>query len=96
MARHPFNFDGGEELTTMGAAWFVSYCWYDVVDKSHTNWQNVSTCCTRISVYNRTRRFHKFWLEQVVKMNENNLNKNTIKLKGRDIINMAAKLLKVI
>ena len=96
MARHPFHFDGGEDLTTLGAVWFVSYCWYNKVDKNHTNWQLVSTYRNRISVFNRTKQLHKFWLEQVTQMNENNLNKNTIKLKGREVIDMANRLLKII
>jgi hypothetical protein len=28
MGRHPFNFAGGNELSTMGATWFVSYAYY--------------------------------------------------------------------
>ena len=96
MARHQFNFNGGEELTTMGAVWFVSYCWYNIMDKKHTNWQLVTTYRNRISVFNRTTALHKFWLEQITRMNETNLNKNTIKLKGLDVIDMAKCLLKTI
>ena len=96
MARHSFNFDGGEELTTMGAAWFVSYCWYKMMDEKHTNWQLVTTCSSRISVFNRTQRLHKFWLEQIAQMNEKKLDKNTISLSGRDVIDMAVGLLKAL
>ncbi len=94
MARHTFNFDGGEKLTTMGAVWFVSYCWYNKVDKTHLNWKNISTYTTRISVYRITEAYHNYWLEKIIQMNENNLNKNTIGLKGHEVINMAKKLLK--
>ena len=38
MARHTFSFLGGEDLTTMGATWFVSYAYYKYVDSSHKNW----------------------------------------------------------
>jgi hypothetical protein len=33
MARNAFNFEGGEELVTMGASWFVSYSYYCYRDK---------------------------------------------------------------
>lgn len=96
MARHTYNLEGGEELTTMGATWFVSYCWYNLMDKKHTNWQLVSTYRSRISVFNRTKQLHKFWLEQITQMGINNLNQNTIGLKGQDVINMSIQLLKII
>lgn len=35
--RHCFNFEGGEDLTTMGASWFVSYAYYCNVGSSHQN-----------------------------------------------------------
>ncbi len=82
MARHSFNFDGGGELTT-----------YNRVEKTHTNWKNVSTYNNRISTYNRTQSYHTHWLKQIVHMNENNLDKNTIGLKGYEVIEMANKLL---
>lgn len=94
MARHTFLFDGGEDLTTLGAAWFVSYSWYKNVDKTHTNWQNVSTYNTRISTYNRTQSYHTYWLKQIIHMNEKNLDKNTIGLRGYEVIEMANKLLR--
>ena len=41
--RHSFAFEGGEDLTTMGATWFVSYCYYDKIDPTHKNWKKVET-----------------------------------------------------
>lgn len=93
MARHPFNFEDGEYLTTMGAVWFVSYCYYNKIDKIHLNWQNISTVSNRMSVYRRTADFHKFWLHRVLEMNDRNLNKNTLGLSGDEVKNMAKKLL---
>lgn len=93
MARHPFSFDGGDEMCTMGAAWFVSYMWYEKKDRTHMNWTKVSTYSNRISVYNRTRSHHTYWLRQILHMNESNLDKNTIGLKGYKVIEMADKLL---
>ena len=33
MANHHFSFAGGELLSKIGAAWFVSYAYYDKIDK---------------------------------------------------------------
>lgn len=93
MARHPFNFDGGEDLTTMGATWFVSYMWYSVMDPAHKNWKHVSTYKNRISTYEHTKHYHVYWLKKVLEMDVNNLNKNTIGLNGHNVIAMAGKLL---
>lgn len=93
MGRHTFNLEGGEELTTMGACWFVSYAYYKWVDNGHVNWKKVSTSSSRISVYDRTKEMHKFWLLNVLNMNDNNLNKNTIGLNGKNIKTMAQKIL---
>ena len=30
---HEFNFEGGELLTPIGAAWFVSFAYHEYVDK---------------------------------------------------------------
>ena len=94
MARHTFLFDGGEFLTTMGAVWFVSYSYFKKVDSTHGNWKNVSTFSNRISVYNRTSQYHKFWLVQIFQMSNINLEKNTIGLSGEEVKRMAKELLK--
>lgn len=87
--RHPFNFNGGENLTTIGATWFVSYAYYKHIDNSHIAWKNVKTVNSRISVFNRTAVHHKYWLYKIVQMNDENLNKNTIGLNATDIKKMA-------
>ena len=94
MTRNIFQFKGGGELTTMGAVWFVSYMWYNIIDKTHENWNYVSTVNQRISTYNRTINFHDFWLNQILQMNPKFLNRNTIGLNGYDAIQMAKELLK--
>ena len=81
MASHNFAFEGGEILTGMGASWFVSYAYYEKVDSTHKNWAKVSTTQSRLSRYNKGRKYHKAWLNEVLVMNPVNLNKNTI---GRD------------
>jgi len=93
MARHTFTFQGGEELTTMGASWFVSYCYYKKIMPTHLNWRKSSTYTNRISVFGRTQNMHKFYLERVLEMDITNLNKNRIDLSGIQIKEMARELL---
>lgn len=93
MEKSSYPFDGGRALTTLGAAWFVSYSWYKKVDRTHTNWKNVSTYNNRIATYDRTQSYHTYWLKQIIHMNEKNLDKNTIGLSGYEVIEMANKLL---
>lgn len=94
MARHVFSFEGGEDLTTMGACWFVSYCYYKNLDSNHKNWDRVSTASNRMSVYSSTKHYHKYWLSEVLKMSDVNLNKNTLGLSGYEVRKMASELLK--
>ncbi len=91
--RNTFTFDGGEYLTTMGATWFVSYAYWHK-NPHHLNWRRVSTYKNRMSVFNNTKSYHKFWLQQVVHMDENNLDKNSIGLSGLQVKQMASELLK--
>jgi len=93
MARHIFNFDGGNQLTTISATWFVSYLFYELEDKTHKNWKKVSNFQSRINTFNRTREYHKYWLQQVLNMNDKRLSTNTINLKPTEIKTMAKKLL---
>lgn len=53
MAVHNFTFEGGEILTGMGASWFVSYAYYEKIDRNHKNWAKVSTTQPRLSKYNK-------------------------------------------
>ncbi|MEE0132728.1 MAG: hypothetical protein U0I22_02880 [Treponema sp.] len=93
--RHPFHFEGGEILTTMGASWFVSYAWYEKIDKTHTNWKQVSTFKNRESVYKNSRHYHQKWLRYIISMIDDNLNKNKIGLDASDVKRMATELLKI-
>lgn len=94
MSRHTFNFLGGDELTTMGACWFVSYCYFDLIDNNHMNWSMVKTCANRRSVYDRTSEYFKGWLLEILDMSDADLDKNTLKLKAADVKRMASELLK--
>jgi hypothetical protein len=91
--RHNFNFEGGDLLHTMGASWFVSYHYNLHIDRGHINWQKVSTYRNRMSVYNGSKRYHRFFLSQIVGMNEGNLSKNTLGLSGLEVKQMAKRLL---
>ena len=93
MSAHNFNFDGGEILRSVGATWFVSYAYYEKIDKSHRNWDRVSTAPSRLSSYNRGRCYHKSWLQEVLKMNPANLEKNTIGLSAEVTKKMAGEIL---
>lgn len=93
MASHNFSFKGGEILTGIGASWFVSYAYYQHIDKEHTNWDRVATTQPRISKYNKGKDFHKAWLQEIVNMNPLYLSKNTIGLSSTDIKRMANELL---
>ena len=93
MSTHNFSLAGGEQLTKIGASWFVSYAYYDKIDRTHKNWNKISTASVRVSKYNKIKTFHKEWLLEVINMNSNNLNKNTIGLSAEVIKDMAKELL---
>lgn len=95
MATHSFSFAGGDILAGMGAAWFVSYTYYERIDCSHKNWSKVSTASVRISKYKRSEQYHKLWLQEVLVMNPLNLKKNTIGLEADCIKKMAHELLEL-
>jgi hypothetical protein len=92
MARHVFNFENGDILTTMGASWFVSYAYYLYVDSKHTNWQDVGHR-VRVSKFTNSKKYHHFFLTKICEMNEQNLSKNKLRLKGSKIKQMANELL---
>ena len=96
MERHVFSFNGGGLLASMGAIWFVSYCYYEYIDKTHQNWNIVKTAANRKSVYLRTRNFHKNWLNEILKMNDGRLNGNSLNLKAPQIKQMASGLLAIV
>ena len=93
MTTHNFSFAGGEILTGMGASWFVSYAYYEKIDRTHRNWDRVATTQTRISKYNKGKPHHIDWLKEVIAMNPTNLNKNTIGLSAEKTKSMAKELL---
>ena len=91
MAIH--NSQEVDYLRKIGASWFVSYSYYDKIDKTHTNWQGVSTIRMRTSMYELTKSRHKEWLREIVLMGDANLSTNTIGLSGVKIKAMVNELL---
>jgi hypothetical protein len=93
MSRHTYNLDGGDDLTTMGASWFVSYAYWLHIDKTARNWEKVSTHNSRVSVFKRSKEHHDSWIREVLHMKDDNLNKNRIGLDAAEIKRMARKLM---
>jgi len=94
MNGHPFNFEGGLELSRIGASWFVSYLYHIIIDKSHLNWNRIATVDYRKSVFNKTEKYYKYWLGKVLEMDNKRLNTNKIGVKTEQTKEMARKLLK--
>ena len=93
MATHEFSFAGGDLLRKIGATWFDSYSYYLNYDRKHTNWEKVSTSNMRKSYYDRSKKYHREWLKQVLSMSDVNLSKNTIGLTPFETKRMAQELL---
>ena len=74
MPRHTFSFEGGDQLTTIGATFFVSYLYHRYVDSTHKNWDSIKTKKSRISTINRSENYHHHWLMHISNMSEANLN----------------------
>lgn len=94
--RHVFSFEGGEQLTTIGATFFVSYLYQQHVDSNHKNWDSIKTKTSRISTINRSEQHHRAWLKHIGGMNDANLSKNTLGLDGAAVKKMAIAILKVL
>jgi len=95
--RHAFAFEGGDDLTTMGASWFISYLYHLNMDSEHRNWEKPKTANGRISVFVRTERalttkgvsMHRHYVEQICLMSPALLSKNKIGIRGERVIAMA-------
>lgn len=91
---HDFAFVGGDVLSKIGATWFVSFAYYEIVDPSHRNWSLVKTSATRQSTFRHSREYHRVWLEQVARMNPSLLDRNTIGVAAHDCKAMALAVLR--
>lgn len=96
---HDFNFEGGEVLSKIAAWWFVSYAYYNFVDNNHLAWQasvTLNSLNSRRSKYNTSLRYHKDWLNEVLKMEQLDKHKNSAGLTSSQIKDMAKKVLQKI
>ncbi len=85
-----YQFEGGRYLTKIGASWFVSYKYHQLIDKNHKNWTYVETVQARESNYYNSEEYHELWLNKVIyEMNPNKLNTNKIHLNAREVKKMA-------
>ena len=93
MINHNFSFIGGDILSKIGVAWFVSYAYYNRIDKTHANWNLISTAESRKSKYITGTPYHKDWLQEILVMNDKKLNTNKIGLEAWQVKDMAKEIL---
>lgn len=94
--RHAFAFEGGQQLTTIGATFFVSYLYHRHVDSTHRNWDSIKTQKPRISTINNSESYHQGWLNYIGSMSDANLNRNTLGLDGATVKKMALAIQKAL
>ncbi|GEM_PF-5172739 len=86
--------DADRKLDTMGAAWFVSYAYYNLCDKNHKNWEKAGTIQPRLSSYkNGQKSYLKLWLNKVLEKNDKKLKNNQIDLDPTEVKRMALEIL---
>lgn len=78
--RHTFSFEGGDQLTTIGATFFVSYLYHLHVDPTHRNWASIKTQKSRISTIKKSGCYHSLWLKLIGGMSDVKLNRNKLNL----------------
>jgi len=91
--RHLFDIEGGEQLTSIGATFLVSYLYHRHVDATHRHWEAIATKASRVSTIDRSVRYHTAWLQRVLSMNDARLNKNTLGLDAAAVKAMARAIL---
>lgn len=93
---HNFSFEGGEILSRIGAAWFVSYSYYNIIDEAHKDWNfNITenSLKSRKSKYNNSVCYHKSWLLEILKMDQLDKHPNAVGLCSEQIKKMAKEIL---
>jgi hypothetical protein len=94
MEHHNFNFEYGDILSHIGAAWYASYAYHRHCDPVHNNYTIVSTWKTRASTYKRHLELEKYFIERISEMSSKKLDTNNIGLSGEEVLRMATKVLK--
>ena len=84
-----YNVPGIELLNKIGKSWFVSYKYYELIDKKELGWQKCNTVEMRKSFYDKTREYHLEWLKYIMNASENRLSSNKLSICGFDITVMA-------
>ncbi len=90
--RHVFSFEGGDQLTTIGATFLVSYLFHQYIDSTHKNWEKIKTKNSRVSTINRSENYHRNWLNHIGSMSDANLNRNTLGLDAPVVKKMALEI----
>ena len=97
---HDFKFIGGDILSKIGAAWFVSFAYNNYIDKKHIAWKNQSfsnlSIQSRKNNYNKSTEYHYDWLLEILKMTQLDKHKNKCGLSANQIQSMAKEILKKI
>lgn len=93
MAHHNFNFEHGDILSHLGAAWYASYAYYRHCDPGHDNYTRVSTWRTRASTYKRHLEHEKYFVEKIAEMSPERLDTNTIGLSGVEVLRLGREVL---
>ena len=93
MARSIHKCQGGAKLTTIGACWFVSYLYYNEIDRDHICWQKLKSCSSRKSTFRGTVQYHSIWLEFVRNTSDRKLNTNQFGLTASEVKSMVNILL---
>ena len=89
---HAFSCYGGKLLQRMGASWFISFAYHKYIDAKHLNWNRVATKM-RISVYDKSFSYHRYWLDKVMSMDDKLLKTNKIGLTAIQVKDMAKKVM---
>ncbi|MDR3021937.1 MAG: hypothetical protein LBU60_04630, partial [Clostridiales bacterium] len=87
-----FNFEGGDKLSKLGAAWFVSYSYHKNISPEHLNWDQLQTSKSKVTLFKLTSNLHKTWLQNLLNVDESGLT-NKIGLKPSQVKVMIKKLL---
>lgn len=94
---HYFNFTGGDILSRIGAGWFISFWYHNLIDKKHRNWElnyTEKSITSRKSKFNNSKQHHVFWLKQILDMKDENLVRHSnLNLSAKEIKQMAKTIL---
>ena len=92
-APDPYAGEAGRQtLRRLGEAWFVSYMYYDKLDRGHLNWTR-GTRRFSVSTYEATRHRHHDWLELIAYDRPDGLANAALGLSEPEVVGLAMLLL---